>query len=87
MVADRSAEFVPSAVDRRSADAECRRQQGECPLDVWQLLDDLTDSLTIVELMMTMEEEFDLDIPDEDADKIKTVGDVIKYIETKASAS
>lgn len=42
------------------------------------------DSLDIVELVMTMEEEFDLDIPDEDAEKIKTVGDVIKYISTKA---
>jgi len=43
------------------------------------------DSLDIVELVMTMEEEFDLDIPDEDAEKIKTVGDVIKYIASKAT--
>lgn len=41
------------------------------------------DSLDIVELVMTMEEEFDLDIPDEDAEKIKSVGDVIKYIASK----
>ena len=41
------------------------------------------DSLDIVELVMTMEEEFDLDIPDEDAEKIKTVGDVAKYIAEK----
>lgn len=41
------------------------------------------DSLDIVELIMTMEEEFDLDIPDEDAEKIKTVGDVTKYIASK----
>jgi acyl carrier protein len=47
-------------------------------------IDDLgADSLDIVELVMTMEEEFDLDIPDEDAEKMKTVGDVIKYIATK----
>ena len=45
------------------------------------------DSLDIVELVMTMEEEFDLDIPDEDAEKMKTVGDVIKYIAGKSSAS
>lgn len=45
------------------------------------------DSLDIVELVMTMEEEFDLDIPDEDAEKIKTVGDVVKYIGTKTAAS
>ena len=41
------------------------------------------DSLDIVELVMTMEEEFDLDIPDEDAEKMKTVGDVINYIKSK----
>ncbi len=43
------------------------------------------DSLDIVELVMTMEEEFDLDIPDDDAEKIKTVGDVISYIVAKAA--
>lgn len=49
-------------------------------------IDDLgADSLDIVELVMTMEEEFDFDIPDEDAEKIKTVGDVIKYVVSKAS--
>ena len=41
------------------------------------------DSLDIVELVMTMEEEFDLDIPDEDAEKMKTVGDVISYVTSK----
>jgi acyl carrier protein len=51
-------------------------------------IDDLgADSLDIVELVMTMEEEFDLDIPDEDAEKMKTVGDVIKYISGKSSSS
>ena len=50
-------------------------------------IDDLgADSLDIVELVMTMEEEFDLDIPDEDAEKMKTVGDAVKYIEEKANA-
>ncbi len=49
-------------------------------------IDDLgADSLDIVELVMTMEEEFDLDIPDEDAEKMKTVGDVVKYIASKAN--
>jgi acyl carrier protein len=47
-------------------------------------IDDLgADSLDIVELVMTMEEEFELDIPDEDAEKMKSVGDVISYIKTK----
>ncbi len=49
-------------------------------------IDDLgADSLDIVELVMTMEEEFDLEIPDEDAEKIKTVNDVINYIKAKVN--
>lgn len=45
-------------------------------------IDDLgADSLDIVELVMALEEEFDLEIPDEDAEKIRTVGDAIKYIQ------
>ncbi|MBU4227808.1 acyl carrier protein [bacterium] len=44
-------------------------------------VDDLgADSLDIVELIMAFEEEFDMEIPDEDAEKIKTVGDVVKYL-------
>lgn len=45
-------------------------------------VDDLAaDSLDIVELVMTIEEEFDLEIPDSDAERIVTIGDVVKYIE------
>ena len=44
-------------------------------------VDDLgADSLDIVELIMAFEEEFDIEIPDEDAEKIKTVGDAVKYL-------
>jgi acyl carrier protein len=44
-------------------------------------IDDLgADSLDIVELIMALEEEFDLQIPDSEAEKIATVGDVIEYI-------
>ena len=44
-------------------------------------IDDLgADSLDIVELIMALEEEFDTEIPDEDAEKIVTVGDVVDYI-------
>ncbi len=39
------------------------------------------DSLDVVELVMEFEEQFDLNIPDEDAEKIETIGDAIKYIE------
>jgi len=45
------------------------------------------DSLDQVELIMALEEEFASDIPDEDAEKLKTVGDAIKYIEDKKSAN
>jgi acyl carrier protein len=48
-------------------------------------IDDLgADSLDTVELVMEFEDEFDLNIPDEDAEKIQTVGDAIKYIESHA---
>lgn len=42
------------------------------------------DSLDVVELVMELEDEFDLEISDEDAEKISTVGDVVKYIESHA---
>jgi acyl carrier protein len=47
-------------------------------------VDDLgADSLDIVELVMAFEEAFELEIPDEDAEKIQTVGDAVTYIESK----
>jgi len=49
-------------------------------------VDDLgADSLDTVELVMALEEEFGIEIPDEDAEKITTVGDAVKYIEEKAA--
>lgn len=46
-------------------------------------VDDLgADSLNTVELIMELEKKFDIDIPDDDAEKIKTVGDAVKYIES-----
>jgi acyl carrier protein len=48
-------------------------------------IDDLgADSLDIVELIMALEEEFDMEIPDEEAEKITTVGDVINYIKNNS---
>ena len=48
-------------------------------------IDDLgADSLGIVELVMALEEEFGVSIPDEDAESIKTVGDAVSYIQTNA---
>ena len=49
-----------------------------------RFIDDLgADSLDIVELVMTIEEEFDIEIPDEEAEKIITVGDAVAYVEKK----
>ena len=48
-------------------------------------IDDLgADSLDIVELIMALEEEFDMEIPDEDAEKIVSVSDVVDYIKDNA---
>jgi acyl carrier protein len=44
------------------------------------------DSLDIVELVMALEEEFDIEIPDEDAEKMNSVGDVINYVVEKKAA-
>jgi acyl carrier protein len=50
-----------------------------------KFIEDLgADSLDTVELVMALEEEFGLDIPDEDADKLKTVGDALEYLRTHA---
>lgn len=52
-----------------------------------KFIEDLgADSLDIVELVMAMEEEFDLEIPDEDAEKLKTVNDVQSYLTSKGKA-
>ena len=50
-----------------------------------KFIEDLgADSLDVVELVMAIEEKFDIEIPDEDAEKILTVSDAIKYIENNA---
>lgn len=49
--------------------------------------DDLNaDSLDIVELIMALEEEFDLEIPDEDAENLTTVGAAVEYVKSKQNA-
>ena len=54
-------------------------------IDDAALVDDLgADSLDLVELIMSMEEEFDVEIPDEKAETMRTVGDAIAYIKANA---
>jgi acyl carrier protein len=51
------------------------------------ILDDLgADSLDVVELVMAIEETFDIEIPDEDAEAMRTVGDVEKYVSERVAA-
>lgn len=48
------------------------------------ITDDLgANSLDVVDLVMSFEEEFDIEIPDDQVEKIKTVGDIVKFIEEK----
>ena len=61
-------------------------EQLDCELDAIKedskFIEDLgADSLDVVELVMALEEEFDIEIPDEDAEGILTVADALKYIE------
>lgn len=49
------------------------------------LVEDLgADSLDVVDLVMTLEDEFDMEIPDEDIVDVRTVGDIVKYLEDRA---
>ena len=49
------------------------------------LVEDLgADSLDLVDLVMTLEDEFDIEITDEDVETVKTVGDIVKYLEDRA---
>ncbi|MEG2073697.1 MAG: acyl carrier protein [Angelakisella sp.] len=49
------------------------------------LVDDLgADSLDLVDLVMSLEDEFDMEISDEDIESIRTVGDIVKYLEDRA---
>ena len=50
------------------------------------LMKDLeADSLDAVEIIMAIEDEYDIEIPDEDAEKIQTVGDLVKYVEDRTN--
>jgi acyl carrier protein len=60
--------------------------EAEKVTDEASFVEDLgADSLDTVELVMAFEEEFGIDIPDEDAEQLRTVGDAIKYLKENAS--
>ena len=65
-------------VDQLSVDAD------EVTLEASFVGDLGADSLDVVELIMGLETEFDIEIPDEDAEKISTVGDAVEYIKSHA---
>ena len=49
------------------------------------IADDLgADSLDVVDLVMSLEDEFDVEIPDEDVENVRTVGDIVKYLEDRS---
>ena len=80
MSAEIPAKIKEVIVEQLGVDAERVRSEAS-------FIDDLgADSLDIVELVMAMEEEFEIEIPDEDAEKLRTVSDVMKYLGTKGKA-
>lgn len=69
--------ITETVVEQLSAKAEDVKPEAS-------FVDDLgADSLDVVELVMALEEEFDIEIPDEEAEKLQTVKDVIDYVEAK----
>ena len=62
-------------VDQRDVDEDAVTMEASIQNDLG------ADSLDIVDLVMSLEEEFDCEIPDEEIENIKTVGDIVKYIE------
>ncbi|HJK95452.1 MAG TPA: acyl carrier protein [Polyangiaceae bacterium LLY-WYZ-15_(1-7)] len=75
-IADKVKEIISQQLDVDAANIK----------DEAAFIDDLgADSLAIVELVLAFEEQFEIDIPDEDTEKIRTVGDACKYIQERAS--
>lgn len=58
--------------------------EDEITLDTLIVEDLGADSLDVVDLIMTLEDEFEIEVPDEDVENIKTVGDIVKYVEANS---
>jgi acyl carrier protein len=77
---------MASSVEARVKEIVCEQlgvSEDEVTPDASFIEDLGADSLDIVELVMALEEEYEMEISDEDAEKIKTVHDVINYIESR----
>ncbi len=75
-IADKVKEIISQQLDVDMAEIK----------DEASFIDDLgADSLAIVELVLAFEEQFEIDIPDEDTEKIRTVQDAVKYIADRAN--
>ena len=58
--------------------------EGDISMDS-SIIDDLgADSLDVVDMVMSLEEEFDIEVPDDEIETMKTVGDIVKFIEAKS---
>ena len=76
---------MASAVEAKVREIICEQlgvSEGDVTPDASFIEDLGADSLDIVELVMALEEEYDMEISDEEAEKIRTVQDVVNYIET-----
>ncbi|MBK5261380.1 MAG: acyl carrier protein [Peptostreptococcaceae bacterium] len=60
-------------------------EESQVALDTHLMKDLEADSLDAVEIIMAIEDEFDLEVPDEAAEKFQSVGDIVKYVEEKIS--
>lgn len=60
-------------------------EASQVALDTHLMKDLEADSLDAVEIIMAIEDEFDLEVPDEAAEKFQSVGDIVKYVEEKIS--
>lgn len=73
MIFDKIKELI---IDQLEVDAEAVKPEAV-------IIDDLgADSLDVVDLIMAIEDEFEMEIPDDAVEKIKTVGDIVSYIES-----
>lgn len=80
--------MTPEEIEKRVKELICEQLEvsEEQLVPAAQFVDDLkADSLAVVELVLALEQEFDLEIPDEDTEKIRTVKDAVDYIKSHSN--